>query len=108
MGKWSVLWQEIGPEVQDSAGNGADGAKQGISTGAMSNDLTSDAIFLFIKGEGGKGGRHDGCLGCSEQVQLGGTCKQLNIFELKRCRFRRADGVFTWPEEKEERNADHI
>ena len=56
VGKWSILRKEIGPEVQDSAGYGADGAKQGVSTGAMTNDLTSDAIFLFIKGEGCEGG----------------------------------------------------
>ena len=74
----------MGSKMYHSAAKGTDGAEQGVSACTMSNDFTSYSIFLFIEGEGGKGGGHDCYVGGCGKIEASGLNKELNVFELKR------------------------
>ena len=108
MGQRGIFWGMMMTEVKDSSSNGSGGAEVCSTTRCVTDDFPSDSIFLLVEGKGGKGGR--------EQLSFQGRVKghallsseELDVFEFKGGRFRGADGIFTWPEEKKESDADHI
>ena len=62
-----------GAEVLDSANEGLGGARHGVPTAAVSNDLTMFPVLLGVERQGTVGGTVQVCGGRGEQCKVGGT-----------------------------------
>ena len=74
----------------------------------MTDDFTSDAIFLLVKGEGAEGGSEDVSFRSCGEVKFVRSSEQLDVFVFKWRRLRCADCIFARSTEEEKGNDDHV
>ena len=79
-----------------------------VATACKPNYLTTNTIFLVGEREGAEGGREDGGIGGTEEVEAMATGAEGDVAQVEGSHFGRGCCVFSQTKEEEEGEADHV
>jgi hypothetical protein len=98
----------MGAEMYDTATDASNGTKTCIAATSEANNFAADTIFLSREREGAEGGCCDVRVRGRSQIEPLSADPELDVLDPKWCRVRFCARVFSWTEEEEEREGNHV